>query len=197
MIKYHRLSGKNARLFIDDIARLRLQVFWDFPYLYDGSFEYEKKYLETYFQAAHSFIFLIEDQGQIVGATTGIWAMEEEASFREPFKNFGLDPQKIFYLGESLLLPQYRGQGFGKLFFSERENYAKGLPFIEYLSFCAVVRADDHPLKPKDYRPLDDFWRNMGFDRINGLTTVYEWKDRNESITTKKTMQFWLKNLKG
>ena len=32
----------------DDIASLRLKVFKDFPYLYDGNIEYEHKYLERY-----------------------------------------------------------------------------------------------------------------------------------------------------
>lgn len=175
---------------------MRLKVFFEFPYLYEGNADYEKKYLETYFKAKHSFVFLVEDNKKIVGATTGIHALEEEESFRKPFELCGLNPEEIFYFGESVLLPEYRGQGLGKKFFEERETYARSLPFIKYLSFCAVVRPENHPLKPTDYKPLDPFWKSMGFSTVQGLVTQYEWKDRDEELQTKKSMQYWIKKIR-
>lgn len=196
MLKYHRLSGSEARAFVHELAELRVKVFWDFPYLYEGTLEYEKKYLETYFQAKYSFIFLVEDEGKIVGATTGIWAQEEEESFRKPFDERGFNPENLFYFGESVLLPEYRGRGIGKKFFEEREAYARSLPFIKALSFCAVVRPADHELRPKDYQPLDPFWRSQGFEMVPGMTTDYGWPDRGDNITTSKKMQFWMKKIR-
>ena len=35
-------SGADARPFLDDVARLRIAVFRDFPYLYDGDPDYER-----------------------------------------------------------------------------------------------------------------------------------------------------------
>ncbi|WP_408097161.1 GNAT family N-acetyltransferase [Peredibacter sp. HCB2-198] len=195
MLNYLRLSGEEARAFVNELAALRLKVFWDFPYLYEGTLEYEKNYLETYFKARHSFIFLVQDGDKIVGATTGIWAQEEEENFRRPFLDAGFDPSKVFYFGESVLLNEYRGKGIGKKFFQEREAYARSLPFIEKLSFCAVERAVDHPLRPKDYEPLDTFWHQQGFQKVPGLITQYEWQDRNETEPTTKKMQFWMKSL--
>ena len=32
----------------DDVAALRIAVFRDWPYLYDGTVEYERSYLESY-----------------------------------------------------------------------------------------------------------------------------------------------------
>lgn len=195
MLNYLRLSGEEARAFVNELAALRLKVFWDFPYLYEGTLEYEKNYLETYFKARHSFIFLVQDGDKIVGATTGIWAHEEEESFRKPFMDAGFDPSKVFYFGESVLLNEYRGKGIGKKFFQEREAHARSLPFIERLSFCAVERPVDHALRPKDYEPLDTFWYSQGFKKVPGLVTQYEWQDRNDSSPTIKNMQFWMKNL--
>lgn len=196
MLKFHRLSGHEARTYADALATLRLKVFWDFPYLYEGSAEYEKKYLETYFKAKHSFILLVEDNGTIIGATTGILASEEEENFRQPFEDAGLNPEEVFYFGESVLLPEYRGQGIGKKFFEEREAYARSLHFIKHLSFCAVVRPEAHPMKPDYYKPLDSFWRSQGFEKVPGLVTTYEWKDRGDDQQTKKPMQFWKKEIR-
>lgn len=196
MLKFHRLSGHEARTYADALAALRLKVFWDFPYLYEGSVEYEKKYLETYFKAKYSFILLAEDKGIVIGATTGILASEEEESFRQPFEDAGLNPEEVFYFGESVLLPEYRGQGIGKKFFEEREAYARSLQFIKHLSFCAVVRPEGHPMKPADYKALDPFWRSQGFEKVPGLVTTYEWKDRGDDKQTKKPMQFWKKEIR-
>lgn len=69
-----RFQGAEARSFINELATLRLKVFSEFPYLYKGSLDYEKKYLETYFSAKNSFILLVKDKStdQWIGATTGI-----------------------------------------------------------------------------------------------------------------------------
>lgn len=190
-----RLHGNEARAFVNELAELRLKVFWDFPYLYEGTVEYEKKYLETYFKAKNSFILLIKDQQQIVGATTGIVASEEEESFRLPFERAGFNPKEVFYFGESVLLSSYRGRGLGKIFFQEREAFARSLGFVRTLSFCGVVRDEHHPLKPSDYRPLNEFWKSQGFQPQLSMTTTYEWLDRGNNLVTPKTMQYWIKNI--
>lgn len=190
-----RLNGNAARAFVNELAELRLKVFWDFPYLYEGTVEYEKKYLETYFTAKKSFILLIKDGPQVVGATTGILASEEEESFRKPFELAGFDPATVFYFGESVLLPHYRGRGLGKIFFQEREAFARSLGTIRTLSFCAVVRDSHHPLMPPDYRPLNTFWESQGFEMHPSMTTTYEWLDRGENAVSAKKMQYWIKNI--
>ena len=35
------VTGSAIAPYVDDLARLRMQVFRDFPYLYDGTYEYE------------------------------------------------------------------------------------------------------------------------------------------------------------
>ena len=39
------LTGKSMAGALDALARLRIAVFRDWPYLYDGTLEYEQKYL--------------------------------------------------------------------------------------------------------------------------------------------------------
>jgi GNAT superfamily N-acetyltransferase len=195
MLKFHRLQGQEGREYLLPLAELRLKVFSEFPYLYEGSLEYEKNYLETYFKAQHSFIFLIEENKKIIGATTGILADEEEESFKKPFVDYGLDPEKVFYFGESILMPEFRGKGLGKVFFEEREKFARTLPLVEVISFCAVERSSNHPLRPISYRPLDDFWAMMGFKKESGLITEYDWKDIDQVKSSKKRMQYWIKRL--
>jgi hypothetical protein len=38
-IRIERWSGKDLEKYISDLARLRIEVFHDFPYLYDGDYD--------------------------------------------------------------------------------------------------------------------------------------------------------------
>jgi len=42
-------------------------MFKNFPYLYEGSIEYEKQYLDTYFESSNNIILLIFDKDKVVG----------------------------------------------------------------------------------------------------------------------------------
>ncbi len=196
MFSFARLRGEDARNYAPQLAELRLKVFSEFPYLYEGTIDYEMKYLETYFKAKNAFVFLVLDAEKVVGATTAIWANEEEESFKKPFETSGFSPAEIFYFGESVLLKEYRNQGVGKLFFAEREAFAASLPMIRYTSFCAVERSQSHLQRPEAYRPLDEFWKAQGYEKIPGLTTRYSWRDRGDDSESEKIMQFWMKKIR-
>ena len=108
-------------------------------------------------------------------------------------KCFGLE-----YEVEDFRLPLeqggYFGQGVGREFFKWRENFAqKSTPQLLNTCFCAVNRADDHVLKPKDYRPLDDLWMSLGYEKKNIMAT-YAWNDLDSSVETNKTLTYWIKN---
>jgi GNAT superfamily N-acetyltransferase len=196
-LEFLSLNGSAARPYLPQIASLRLRVFWDFPYLYEGTLEEEETYLETYFKAQNSFIHLVIDEGKVVGATTSIWAEEEVESFKSPFVKHGMDPKSVFYFGESILLPEYRGRGIGKIFFHEREKFARSLGFIKTLAFCSVIRPKAHALRPQGHRDLDDFWTSQGFMLEPGLKAEFEWLDRGEASPTIKELQFWIKPIEG
>ena len=72
MLTFQRLSGPDLNQYIDELAQLRMRVFHDFPYLYDGDAEYEARYLKTYIDAPDSVIVLAFDGDKIVGASTGL-----------------------------------------------------------------------------------------------------------------------------
>lgn len=178
---------------IADLARLRISVFRAFPYLYEGSEDYEASYLATYAQSPESLFVLALDGERIVGASTGVPMTDASQVFRVPFVAAGIDPAKVFYFGESVLLSAYRGRGLGVRFFEEREAYAHRLGRFDWCAFCAVERPQDHPLRPAEYVPLDEFWGKRGYERRADLRTVLAWQDIGEAGETEKPMTFWLK----
>src|SRR6476619_4952182 len=136
------LTGDAIEPALPDIARLRIAVFRDFPYLYDGSLDYEREYLSAFAVAPGAVIVVVRDGGRIVGASTGLPLAAEHAAFRDPVARAGIDVGQVFYCAESVLLPDYRGRGFGGAFFDVREAHARALG-LRMASFCAVIRPAD------------------------------------------------------
>ncbi|GGF66542.1 GNAT family N-acetyltransferase [Alteromonas lipolytica] len=195
MLTFKRLSSGALHQYIDELAQLRMTVFRAFPYLYDGDKSYEARYLKTYIEAPNSVIVLAFDGNKVVGASTGIPLISETPEVIQPFTDAGFDITRIFYCGESVLLPDYRGQGAGVAFFDHREAHAKSLPGITHCCFCAVQRPENHPARPADYVPLDAFWQHRGYAKCADITTTFSWKEIGESTESAKPMTFWMKTL--
>jgi GNAT superfamily N-acetyltransferase len=192
-IQIKRVTGADLDDHIGELARLRIQVFRDYPYLYDGDLDYEARYLRTYSQARGSVIVLALDVDRVVGAATAVPLREETEAVQAPFIEQGYDPADVFYLGESVLLPEYRGQGIGVRFFEEREAHGRAFGPLRWFAFCAVERPAEDQRRPPDYRPLDRFWGNRGYRRHPALSTRFSWKEIGESEASPKPMVFWLK----
>ena len=175
MIEIRRLTGAAILPHLPDVARLRIRVFREFPYLYDGTEESERTYLESYASAPRSVCVLALDDGQVVGVSTGLPLEESDEAFRRPFADTGIDERAVFYFGESVLDQAYRGQGIGHRFFDEREAHAAELGF-RTTAFCAVERPDDHPLKPAGYHSNDTFWAKRGYVIRPDLRARLFWK---------------------
>lgn len=114
------LSGQAASAHADTLARLRIEVFREWPYLYDGSEAYERNYLTTYFQCPQSLILVAWAGQQIVGASTALPLADADPDMQAPFIHAGLSLTEWLYFGESVVLPEYRGLGLGVGFFAEQ-----------------------------------------------------------------------------
>jgi GNAT superfamily N-acetyltransferase len=196
-IRSEPLVGDAIRPVLDDLARLRVRVFREYPYPYDGSPEYEAGYLRTYLDCPESVVVVARDGEQVVGASTGLPMEYETEDVRRPFRARGYGVGRVFYLGESVLLPDYRGRGLGVRFFEEREAHARRLGRFDLAAFCAVQRPPDHTRRPADHVPLDEFWKRRGYQRHPELATTFSWKDLDEAEESPKPMVFWLKDLRA
>jgi GNAT superfamily N-acetyltransferase len=193
-LTYAVLTGEDIVSALRDVAKLRIRVFRDYPYLYDGSAESEEKYLIKFARAEGAVVVIALDGKQVVGASTGCLLRSEHDEFKTPFLTRGMNLDEIFYCAESVLLKPYRGHGAGPRFFALRETHGRGLG-AKISAFCAVVRPDDHPSKPAGYKPLDLFWQRLGYVKQDEMRTDFSWLDIGDEKETKKPMQFWMKNL--
>jgi GNAT superfamily N-acetyltransferase len=193
-MRVEALAGADLEAALDDVARLRIAVFRDWPYLYDGDLEYERGYLRPYRDNPRAIVVGAFDGARLVGAATGTPMEDHADEFAAAFEPTGIALSDIFYCAESVLLPGYRGQGVGHRFFDLREAHARALG-RRYTAFCGVQRPADHPARPDGYQPLDAFWRKRGYAPLPGVVARFRWKDLGESAETEKPLQFWMREL--
>lgn len=193
-LRIETLTGAALDAALEDVARLRIAVFRDWPYLYDGDLAYEQDYLQSYRDSAGAVVVGAFDGTQLVGAATGTPLSDHAEDFAAAFAGSGLNLSEVFYCAESVLLPAYRGQGAGHGFFDAREAHARSLGF-KRAAFCGVQRPLDHPLRPADYAPLDPFWRKRGYEPLEGVVAEFLWKDVDQDAETRKPLQFWIRTL--
>lgn len=188
-------QGADTATWLDDVARLRCEVFRHFPYLYDGNAAYEKNYLAAYARAAGSVLVLALVDDRVVGASTGLKLSDAEPAFKAPFLARGIEVAQVFYCGESVLLPAFRGLGLGHRFFDEREAHARSLGGMEWICFASVERAADDPRRPLNYRSNDAFWTKRGYVRQAEMQIRLPWKQVGEEVETEQTLTMWLRGL--
>jgi GNAT superfamily N-acetyltransferase len=96
------------------LAKLRITIFREWPYIYDGSAEYEAHNLSKFAAARRGVIIAAIDGEEIVGCATAAPLAEVDPSFATPFGARREDISRASYFGESMLLPAYRGRGLGR-----------------------------------------------------------------------------------
>jgi GNAT superfamily N-acetyltransferase len=198
-VRIERLTGDSIARALDDVARLRIAVFREWPYLYDGTLDYEREYLSAFSQARDSVVVAAFAGNEIVGAATASPLDGHSPEFVPLVAEAGFDPDEVFYFGESVLLPEFRGRGLGHAFFDHREDHARTCvgrkgPY-KHAAFCGVVRDANDPRTPAGYRALDAFWRKRGYTPVAGLVGSYDWKEIGAEAVTRKPMQFWMRRL--
>jgi GNAT superfamily N-acetyltransferase len=186
-------TGAALQRALPALARLRIDIFREWPYLYEGSLDYEQNYIERFTRLAGGVIVVASDAGEPVGAATAAPMEGQNPDVTAPFLQRGHDLSKLFYFGESVLKRAYRGRGIGHAFFDRREAVARAIPGVEEASFSGVVRPPDDPRRDPNYRPLDGFWRKRGYAPVEGLVGHYSWTDIGDKEPTRKPMQFWMR----
>lgn len=192
-VRVVNVVGAAIDAYLPALADLRIRVFREWPYLYDGDVEYEARYLQTYSRSPHSLFVLALAGDEVVGCATGIPLRDASAECQAPFLAAGMDLQSVYYFGESVLDRRYRGTGLGHRFFDAREAHARSFPGLRYTAFCAVQRAADDPRRPPLARPLDAFWQARGYTRHGELVTRFVWKELDAEEPVANTMAFWMR----
>ncbi|QQR48636.1 GNAT family N-acetyltransferase [bacterium] len=195
-LEIRTFSGPEARQYSSDIINIRF-LFKEFPYLYQGTVEYEVEYLETYFKSPNAIILLVFDNDKVVGFANAIPLVEELEEIKAPFIKKGLNLDDYLYIGEVMLYPEYRKKGIVKRFYEslkivEDDARAKG---FRSTIFMMVDRPEDHPLRPEGYQPLDAMCRYFGYGLAPDMKIALAWTQVDTGMETDNTLSIWEKKI--
>lgn len=196
-VRTETFTGTAMAPFVPALARLRIEVFRDWPYLYQGSEEEEHRHLSAFSGSPDAALVVALDGEEPVGCSTCLPLAHEPANIRGPFEARRWDTRRFCYFSESVLRRSYRGLGIGLAFFAAREAHARSLAGCDFATFCGVRRTADDPRRPPDAVPLDAFWRKRGFAPVAGLSCTMTWPEIGKTGQQVNTLDFWVKSLHG
>jgi GNAT superfamily N-acetyltransferase len=194
-IHVRSFTGSGLKPYLHSVAKLRMEVFREYPYFEEPDLDRETQYLRKLSSSKESIGVLIFDNTTLVGVSLGYPFSIEEAFLHRPFKERRLDIESYFFFGDSALLKIYRGRGIGHHFFDAREAHIAHYKKFKHICFCVPDCPESDPQRPKDFIPLHDFWRKRGYIQQPEMKCTLFWKGIGEARPTEKQMNFWIKDL--
>ena len=194
-LKIIAFTGSDVNDLISQIARLRIEVFSEYPFLYIGDYDYEMRYLKKFLTMKDAIVIAAFDNDELIGISTGFPFIYESEELKKVLISDHRDPNDYFCFGESVLRKSYRGLGIGKAFFDLREAHVQRLNNYHYICFYTIVRPINDPKRSHDYRPLAPFWKSRGYSEHHELIGTISYREINETEETAKQMVFWIRKL--
>ncbi len=194
-IEYLVVKGAETHPFIEAVAEIRIQVFQEWPYLYYGSFKGEKEYLSIYERSSDTTWLLARVDGNLIGVVTGIPLAACPDEIQHPFTENQKPLEGLYYLGEIVVLPFYRGKGIGLELYQHFEKEVRTINEITSIVHCSVVRDPNDIRKPLNYRSVDQFWKQQGYEILDEITAEFSYKEVDSEKKTPHTMVFQEKKL--
>lgn len=188
-------TGGSIEPLLPDLARLCTVVFREWPHLYDGDGGYDPDHLRALAVSQQSALIIAYDGETPVGASTCLPMKDAASEYVSPFLTHAWPIHRFFYLGKSVLLPNYRNQGVGAAFFALREAHIRAVSACDFACFYAVQRPNDHPDRPPAALSLDSFWRRQGYVPAHGIHCTMRWREFGEADESDLTLQMWIKSL--
>ncbi len=186
------IRGQEIENHIEQLGRFRIEIFKEYPYLYDGDLAYERAYLSRYSMNPESFLIVIQDNLGVIGACTGIPLNGEDQEFQNAFA--GENRDEIYYIGEVMLRKDARGKKMGSKLLATALSLIDSRKY-KIVSLCTVDRGSNHPQRPESYCSPEYLWTKYGFVKSFNLLAFFAWKDIGQKIETRKPMNIWLKAL--
>ncbi len=195
-ITYKSLRGEETKKYCTEFAALCHQIFAEYPYLYNGEDEGYESYISSYGNSPNSIVCLAFDGSKIIGACAGIPLDESRDCYQVPFLNQGLGLESFFYIGELILLKNYRGVGIGEKLYNQLESIVLKDGLYSKMTCCNIQVAKNDPRAPKDYKHIEyPLWIKLGFKKCLDISYDSFWVNIGEKEESPHRLVFWIKEL--
>lgn len=199
MMTFEVHAGASAVDLAPDMARLHVACLSGWPYFTNPDVAYHARAFRNLLTTAGDTALVVtaKDGSAIVGTTAGARMLPDGQFFAAIMKAKGLSIRRTYWITQMTILPEYRGSGASNSLSYMREDYARGTGLYQRIAFSAIVRPDDHPLKPAGYVPYDEMWNKRGYFRVPDADVQVRYADTADApgVATEKTLQLWIKEL--
>lgn len=185
-------QGVEVSPYVHGLTELSLVVFSEYPFLYEGTQEEYGPLIENYTRCGT--VAILFDGDKIVGACTGIPLAEVFPKYRRSFEELGLDVMSYYYIGEMMMLKEYRHRGFGTALYERVEAVARRECY-SMMTLCLIPDKPSDPKRPVEYFPAEVFWKKQGYVEQPCLTVEGFWKEHGQVEETSHPMVYWTKSL--
>ncbi len=191
--------GREVTPHIKRISDFRIKYFKEFPYCYEGNYEYEYEYFKGFSQDTKSLVIELLENQKIIALSTAMPLVSNADILKEAvneFRKFGFNPEEFYYLGEIIVDKNNRNQGLGKLMLEKNEEVALKLGFKK-MCLSVVVREQGDPRRPNNYKSSDSVWAINGYVKQN-IFINYHWPTMLADGAVKdidNKMVFWTKEI--
>ena len=194
-IHVRSFTGSNLKPYLHSIAKLRMEVYKEYPYFEEPNLNHETGYLGKIFSCKETIGVLIFDNTTLIGVSLGCPLTIEEAAIQHPFLEKRIDVDSYYFFGDSTLLKNYRSRGIGHHFYDARELHVAQYKKFKRICFCVPDCSELDAGRPNDYVPLIDFWRKRGYIHHPEIKCTLSWKKLEETHPSNIPMSFWIKEL--
>lgn len=189
------LRGKELLSNISKLTKLRLAIYQEYPYLYEGNSAFEESYLSLFANSNESMLIIAKDNHQIIGAISGLPLDMAQKEIREVFIQSEIEIKDYYALCDVIVLKQYRSKGVGSILCEEFLKQLQKKKRYKKLVLWQIVKAPDDPKRPKSYFSPDGFWQKLGFIKNPGLMCFLKWIEISETKESSHRFEFWLRDL--
>jgi len=198
-LSYKVITGHEIEEYVEHIAGFRLENFQEFPYLYKGDLESERRYVQDYSKHDDSLLVLVFSGKDLVAISTclPLKALANELKeIRDKVFDSGRKYKDYFYFAETIISKKFRGQGIVSKILKLQESLARDWGY-KYACFITVIRSANDPMRPKNYKDIDPMLEAKGY-RKTDLDVIINWPviQPDDSIVDQPNhLAFWEKKL--
>lgn len=147
-IAIETLKGKQLVSHLSELAKLRLTVFREYPYLYEGNLDFERHYLSLFANSEDAFLAIAKEGNKVIAAISGFPLDCAQKEIRNAFTHYPMSTKEIFALCEIVVLKEYRSQKIGTLLYREFENQLSSSRYKKIVLW-QVIKSQNDPKKTR------------------------------------------------
>lgn len=179
-------KGAETAPYLQTLVDMRLETFYEFPYLYVGKLEDELAYTQLYTSTPQGILVIAFEGETIAGLFSGLPLDTPGPMMKvwsDKLREEGVRLENCFYAGELIVKPAFQNKGLGSQLMMRLLREADDMGFREVMEVTAI-RPLDYPLRHQKYFDTDTIWGKYGLVK-SSIVLTGTWPTRQPDGTVR------------